>query len=199
MLPFECILGKEDKFYSFIDSLDQQFEIYEKQGDSENAKNVYLRGLAVDTLDTDLLKRLDKLFASVDDKPALLAQARTLQNYHEKVIKFNKMAPFYQHKLRENIEAYVKQFPADTNGKILLARVLSLSGNDLKAEEVLRRVLRAHPDDVWAGLALSSLYYKAEDWAGARRALENVLFYYPDNLSARKRLEELNKKNEKKW
>lgn len=32
MLPFECILGKEDKFYSFIDSLDQQFEIYEKQG-----------------------------------------------------------------------------------------------------------------------------------------------------------------------
>ena len=173
-------------------------EIYEKQGDSENAKNVYLRGLAVDTLDTDLLKRLDKLFASADDKPALLAQARTLQNYHEKVIKFNKMAPFYQHKLRENIEAYVKQFPTDTNGKILLARVLSLSGNDLKAEEVLRRVLRAHPDDVWAGLALSSLYYKAEDWAGARRALENVLFYYPDNLSARKRLEELNKKNEKK-
>ena len=78
-------------------------EIYEKQGDSENAKNVYLRGLAVDTLDTDLLKRLDKLFASVDDKPALLAQARTLQNYHEKVIKFNKMAPFYQHKLRETI------------------------------------------------------------------------------------------------
>ncbi len=32
MLPFECILGKEEKFYSFVDSLDKQFEIYEEQG-----------------------------------------------------------------------------------------------------------------------------------------------------------------------
>ena len=32
MLPFSCILGSEDKFYSFIDSLDKYYEIYEKKG-----------------------------------------------------------------------------------------------------------------------------------------------------------------------
>ena len=32
MLPFSCILGSEDKFYSFISTLDKQYEIYEKQG-----------------------------------------------------------------------------------------------------------------------------------------------------------------------
>ena len=32
MLPFECILGGEDKFYAFVDSLDRQYEIYEKKG-----------------------------------------------------------------------------------------------------------------------------------------------------------------------
>ena len=172
-------------------------EIYEKQGDVENAKNVYLRGLALNTLDTDLLKRLDKLFSGKEEKPALLAQARMLQTYQKKVAKFNQMAPSYQQKLRQNIEQYITQFPADTNGQILLARVLSLSGNDLKSEELLQHVLQKHPDDVWAGLALSSLYYKAEDWIGARRALENVLFYYPDNSLAQKRLQELDKQREK--
>ena len=32
MLPFECILGKEEKFYSFVDSLDRQFDIYAEHG-----------------------------------------------------------------------------------------------------------------------------------------------------------------------
>ena len=32
MLPFECILGKEEKFYSFVDSLDKQFDIYAEHG-----------------------------------------------------------------------------------------------------------------------------------------------------------------------
>ena len=31
-LPFDCVLGKEDKFYSFISTLDKQYEIYEKHG-----------------------------------------------------------------------------------------------------------------------------------------------------------------------
>ncbi len=172
-------------------------EIYEKQGNAENAKNIYLRGLTVDTLDADLLKRLDKLFPVKQDKPALLTQARTLQGYQEKVAKFTKMSPFYQQKLRANLEQYLKEFPGDSNAKILLARVLSLSGNDLKAEEILRRILRTHPDDIWAGLALSSLYYKAENWPGAAHALENVLFYYPDNTLAKKRLQQLNKMREK--
>lgn len=30
MLPFDCILGKEERFYKFVDSLDLQYEIYEK-------------------------------------------------------------------------------------------------------------------------------------------------------------------------
>ena len=32
MLPFACILGSEEKFYSFIDTLDPQFDIYAKEG-----------------------------------------------------------------------------------------------------------------------------------------------------------------------
>ena len=32
MLPFRCILGKEERFYSFIETLDRQFEVYEKHG-----------------------------------------------------------------------------------------------------------------------------------------------------------------------
>lgn len=32
MLPFECILGNERKFYSFINALDKQFEIYQHHG-----------------------------------------------------------------------------------------------------------------------------------------------------------------------
>lgn len=32
MLPFKCILGKEEKFYRFIESLDKQYEIYESHG-----------------------------------------------------------------------------------------------------------------------------------------------------------------------
>jgi sugar phosphate isomerase/epimerase len=32
MLPFECILGAESKFYSFVSTLDRQFEIYQSHG-----------------------------------------------------------------------------------------------------------------------------------------------------------------------
>ena len=32
MLPFECILGAEGKFYAFVDTLDKQFEIYQSRG-----------------------------------------------------------------------------------------------------------------------------------------------------------------------
>ena len=32
MLPFECILGSEEKFYAFAASLDAQYELYEKEG-----------------------------------------------------------------------------------------------------------------------------------------------------------------------
>ena len=32
MLPFECILGNESKFYSFVNALDRQFEIYQNHG-----------------------------------------------------------------------------------------------------------------------------------------------------------------------
>ena len=31
-LPFDCILGKEEKFYRFLDSLDPQFDIYMQHG-----------------------------------------------------------------------------------------------------------------------------------------------------------------------
>lgn len=32
MLPFECILGAESKFYAFVETLDRQFEVYQSHG-----------------------------------------------------------------------------------------------------------------------------------------------------------------------
>ena len=170
-------------------------EIYQKLGDTEYAKNTYKRGLTVDTLDKELLKRLTALYpAGTADLPEIIAQAQLLQRYQDKANKFNQMSPYYQHRLRTNIEAYIKKYPDDTNGRILLARVLSLAGNDIKAEEVLESVLKEYPDDLWANLALSTLYYKAEDVQKAKQCLQDALFYYPQNALATARLEALEKK-----
>lgn len=167
-------------------------EVYQKLGDTEYAKNTYKRGLSVDTLDAELLKRLEKLYpARSADRPAIIAQAKQLQRYQEKADKFDKMSPYYQHRLRAEVEQYIADYPEDTNGKILLARILSLAGNDLKAKEVLDGVLKDYPDDLWANLALSTLYYKAEDLENARRCLQDALFYYPQNALATARLQAL--------
>ena len=165
-------------------------EIYDKLGENEYAKNVYQRGLTVDTLDQELLARLEKLFAK-QEKPAIVEQARLLQKYQDKANRFDKMSPFYQQRLRTDIEAYIAKYPQDTNGQILLARVLSLSGNDIKSKEVLEQVLEKHPDDLWANLALSTLFYKAEDPAAAAHCLHDALFYYPGNELAVTRLKAL--------
>ena len=82
-------------------------EILQKQGNMERAKDVYVRGLTVDTLSRDLLGRLEQVYPSKQEQPAIMAQARTLQGYQEKTGKFAKMSAFYQHKLREQLEAYV--------------------------------------------------------------------------------------------
>ena len=167
-------------------------EIYQKLGDTEYAKNTYKRGLTVDTLDRELLRRLKALYpASSTDRPAVIAQAQRLQRYQDKADKFNKMSPYYQQRLRRDIESYIKDYPDDTNGRILLARVLSLAGNDIKAKEVLESVLNEYPDDLWANLALSTLYYKAEDTEKAKQCLQDALFYYPQNALATARLEAL--------
>ncbi len=167
-------------------------EIYQKLGDTEYAKNTYKRGLTVDTLDRELLQRLSVLYPSrAADRPAVIAQAQRLQRYQDKADKFNKMSPYYQQRLRKDIESYIQDYPDDTNGRILLARVLSLAGNDIKAEEVLESVLEEYPDDLWANLALSTLYYKAEDIDKARQCLQNALFYYPKNELATARLKAL--------
>ena len=169
-------------------------EIYQKLGDTEYAKNTYKRGLTVDTLDQELLTRLTKLYpAGTPDRPEIIAQAQQLQRYQDKANKFDKMSPYYQHRLRTDIEAYIKKYPDDTNGRILLARVLSLAGNDIKAEEVLESVLEEYPDDLWANLALSTLYYKAEDIQKAKQCLQDALFYYPQNALATARLKALEK------
>ena len=169
-------------------------EIYHKLGETEYAKNTYRRGLTVDTLDRELLRRLRALYpAKSDEKPAVIAQAARLQQYQDKADKFKKMSPVYQQRLRSDIEQYIRDYPDDTNGPILLARVLSLSGNDIKSKEVLEDVLAQYPDDLWANLALSTLFYKAEDVPNARRVLENALFYYPGNEMALSRLKVLEK------
>ena len=101
------------------------------------------------------------------------------------------MSAYYQQKLRADIEAYREKYPSDTNGSILLARVLSLAGNDIKSKEVLEQVLQQHPDDLWANLALSTLFYKAESVPESMRCLQDALFYYPGNELARARLKVL--------
>lgn len=168
-------------------------EIYNKLGETEYAKDIYKRGLTVDTLDKELLTRLENLYASQREKPEVLAQARQLQKYQEKANRFDKMSPYYQQRLRADIEAYREKYPEDTNGDILLARVLSLAGNDIKAKELLEEVLQKHPDDLWANLALSTLLYKAEKPQEAARYLQNALFYYPGNELALSRLKALKK------
>ena len=166
-------------------------ETYEKLGEIEQAKNCYERGLKVDTLDKELVSRLEKLYTGKRDKPAVIAQAQQLQKYQDKANRFDKMSAYYQQRLRNDIEAYVKQYPDDTNGEILLARVLSLAGNDIKSKMILEQILAKHPDDLWANLALSTLFYKAENLSDARRVLHDALFYYPGNTLAQKRLEAL--------
>ena len=94
-------------------------------------------------MDKELLKRLEKFYPSgALDRPAILAQAARLQRYNEKADKFAKMSPYYQQRLRSDIESYISDYPQDTNGQILLARVLSLAGNDIKSKEVLESVLK---------------------------------------------------------
>ncbi|MCQ2410933.1 MAG: tetratricopeptide repeat protein, partial [Elusimicrobiaceae bacterium] len=168
-------------------------EIYTKLGETEYAKNIYKQGLTVDTLDRELLTRLEKLYATEPSKPTVLTQARQLQKYADKANRFDKMSPYYQQRLRNDIESYMRTYPQDTNGAILLARVLSLSGNDIKSKEVLEKILAKYPDDLWANLALSTLFYKAEDPQAAARYLQDVLFYYPDNELAKSRLNVLGK------
>ncbi len=166
-------------------------ETYERMGDTTHAKTVYERGLSVDTLDQELLNRLDKLYVNQSQKPAVMAQARQLQRYNDKAGRFDKMSPYYQQRLRSDVENYGLQYPADTNGAILLARVLSLAGNDIKSKMVLEQVLQEHPDDLWANLALSTLFYKAENVKEAKRCLHDALFYYPGNHVALARLKAL--------
>ena len=175
----------------------QAGEIYSKLGEAEQAKNTYLRGLAVDTLDKELLRRLNNLFPKKEEKPELLAQAKLLQEYSARADKFSKMSTKNQLQLRGDIEKYIADYPGDTNGPILLARVLSLSGNDIKAKEELEGVLEKFPDDLWANLALSTLYYKAEDLKRAEHALRDALFYYPGNAVATARLNVLLGKSKK--
>ena len=92
------------------------------------------------------------------------------------------------------LETYIEQYPQDSNGRILLARVLSLSGNDIKAKEELESVLKQQPDNLYARLALSSLYEKAEDDADALREINEALFYYPQTPAAQQRFEKITKK-----
>ena len=169
-------------------------EIYDKLGETEYAKNTYRRGLAVDTLSGALVERIKKLQGKSAPLPEIAVQAQQLQKYNEKAGKFSKMSPLYQQKLRRNLETYVEEFPQDSNGRIVLARVLSLSGNDIKAKEELEAVLKAQPDNLWAHLALSSLYEKAEDDEDAAKELEEALFYYPANVTAQNRLKKITEK-----
>ena len=55
----------------------------------------------------------------------------------------------------------------------------------------MEQVLEKYPDDLSANLALASLLQQAEDTQSAKKYLQNVLFYYPQNQTATRRLERL--------
>ena len=64
MLPFGCILGGEDRFYSFVDSLDKQCEIYRERGITlayHHHNWEYIRLSNGKTRMTELLARTKKL------------------------------------------------------------------------------------------------------------------------------------------
>ena len=169
-------------------------DIYLKRGEREYAKTVYKNALTLDTLDKSLRRSLAKLYAKDEERPEILSQAEELQGYYDQVQHLQGSSKRALKKLRERLEAYVRQHPQDTNGAILLARYFTLTGNDIKSKELLEEVLARHPDDLSANLALATLLQKAEDTDAAKKCLENVLFYYPKNQTALKRLERLNAK-----
>ncbi len=166
-------------------------QIYVQREEPEFAKNLYKRGLTADTLDRGLLRGLTRLYKKDEPLPPVAAQAKRIQDLHFKTANYWSQTPAGRRKLRADIEAYIADYPQDTNGPILLARYFNQSGNDLKSKETLESVLKAHPEDLSANLALSSLLYRAEQTDLAAYYLKSALFYYPGNATALKRLEAL--------
>lgn len=169
-------------------------DIYLKRGEKEYAKTVYKNALTIDTLDKSLLRSLSKLYGKDEEPAAVIAQAKELQGYFDRVQNLRGASKAALKKLREQLEGYVRTYPEDTNGVILLARYFTLTGNDIKSKELLESVLAQYPDDLSANLALAALLQKAEDFDAAKQYLKNALFYYPKNQTAARRLERLEEK-----
>ncbi len=166
-------------------------EIYVKREEPEFAKNIYKKGLAADTLDRSLLRGLTRLYKKGEELPPVVAQAKRIQALHIKTANYWTQPKAVRKALRADIEAYIKEYPEDTNGPILLAQYFNQAGNDLMSKSVLEGVLAQHPEDLSANLALSTLLYRAEQTDLAKYYLNNALFYYPGNATAKKRLEAL--------
>ena len=204
-------LAKEDIIYADVDTMNllergvKLFRydaglwhaigaIYLKRGETEYAKTVYKDALTVDTLDKSLRRSLDKLYSDGEDEPEILSQAKLLQGYYDQVQNLRGTSRSGLRQLRNQLEDYMKQYPDDPNGAILLARYFSLTGNDIKSKELLEGVLAKEPDNLSANLALSSLLLQAEDVQAAKKYLQNALFYYPGNRTAESRLSKLENK-----
>ena len=170
-------------------------DIYVKRDETEFAKNLYKRGLTADTLDRTLLQNLKRLYKKTQEAlPPIAAQAQRIQDLHVKAANYWSQSVSGRRKLRTDIEAYIKDFPNDTNGPVLLALYFNQAGNALQSKELLEGVLKEHPEDLSANLALSSLLYRAEQTQDAVYYLKSALFYYPENPTATKRLAALGKK-----
>ncbi len=169
-------------------------DIYLKRDEKEYAKTTYKNALFTDTLDKSLLRRLNKLYAAEEEKPAIIAQATELQKYYEKIQNLKGSSRASLKKLREQLEEYIVKYPEDMNAPIVLARYFMLTGNDIKSKELLEEVLTKQPSNLSANLALASLLQQAEDVSAAKRYLQNALFYYPENPTAVRRLERLEKR-----
>lgn len=163
-------------------------EIYVKRDEPEFAKNIYKKGLTADTLDRSLLRGLTRLYKKGEPLPSVVAQAKRIQDLHVKTANYWTQPKAVRKALRGNIEAYIKDYPDDTNGPILLAQYFNQAGNDLMSKSVLEGVLAKYPQDLSANLALSTLLYRAEQTDLAKYYLKSALFYYPGNATAKKRL-----------
>lgn len=164
--------------------------IYARQDRKDKTQQLYEQGLAVNPFDENLYQAVSLLYKE-KMLPLLLMQTAALRRYHKDLNAWSTLPSANREALQKELEQYVQTYPQDMNGQILLARLLAEKQEWEQSKQTLRRVLQQQPENIWAWLALSSVFYKTNDARLAKEALQNVLFYAPENRLARERLARL--------
>lgn len=89
----------------------------------------------------------------------------------------------YRNQVHE-LEAYLKEHPADTVHIIRLARLYQNGHQPEKAAPLYKSYLEKNPKDSQTWLDLASCYGKSGNWEGAMNATQRLLKLEPNNASA---------------